>query len=107
MNTTTFTATFTFPTDSVIGFATFIGYQATIMQPINDPTQPFRLVSVPNPQSAIDYLVQKATEHNQSFVRQWADFLVQQNIETTVKPQLDQQIVQPVLNAVQVTVTQN
>lgn len=111
MNTTTFTATFTFPTDSIIGFATWLGYSSTIKQPVlNDDGSIKMYEDVQNPQSALDFVKGKATNHIQTFVTGWAEYLKKQAIKEQVdaltsqlSPQLDEQIIKPVKDAIQVT----
>jgi hypothetical protein len=115
MNTTKFTASFTFSTESIIGFAKFLGYKETIPEPVYNEDGTVKLYEeVPNTQTALDYVKEKALTHIQLFVTGWADKLVQDGLneaiqQTTdeVKPQLEDAILKPVKEAIQVTYETN
>lgn len=107
METITFTATFTFPKESVLNFAEFMGYQNKIIEEVREnDTAISTHKEVDNPESAFDFIARLAKEHNELFVTKWADFLVEAEVQKQIgiiKPQLEQQIVQPVKDAIQVT----
>lgn len=111
MTNVTFTATFTFPKESVQGFAQFIGYVDTIKQPVlHEDGTISHYVDAPNPQSAFDFICVKAKEHNEQFCSGWAHYLVQQAIDTQtaqLRPQLEEQILKPVKDAVVLTYSEN
>ena len=94
METITFTATFTFPRSSIIGFAKFLGYPDTAITTDGVPEEVF------------DFIARLAKEHNEKFVTTWANMLVQEQVQAqvdTIKPQVEAQILQPVKDAIQVT----
>lgn len=93
MKTITFTHTFTFPEDSVIGFANFLGYDSEKMT-----------------ETPIEYVTRLSREHSLQFTSRWAKELVRLEIlkqVNVVRPQIEQAIVKPVEDALQVTVQVN
>lgn len=105
METITYKMQFTFPKASVIAFAKFIGYQEKISQ-VNPENPTGGLIEVDNTENVFDYIARMAKEHNEKFVTVWADFLVQKELDKQVdviKPQIEQAIVKPVKDAIQVT----
>ena len=80
-----------------------LGYQDTVVDMVTGEVSP-------NPEGIDDFIARKAKEHNMPFVTGWAKFLVQTNLDgaiqqtvDTVKPQLDNAILKPVEDAIQVT----
>lgn len=111
MNTTTFTATFTFPTESIIGFANYLGYSETIDIPQyhEDGTIPY-YSKEPNPENQFDFIKRLVREHNEKFVTQWAEHLSRIELEKQMKPikeQIEQAVIAPVKNAIQITYEEN
>jgi len=114
---TTFTATFTFPTESIIAFAKApisqggLGYQDTIQVLSKNPITGIPMyVSQPNPEAPLDFVARKAKEHNEKFTSAWAKNLVQQQVQAQTAPitahihaSVEAQILQPVIDAIQVT----
>lgn len=110
METITFTATFTFSKESVIGFAQFLGYQSKIQQQRVLEDGSYSYSEIDNPETVFDFLARLAKEHNEKFTTVWAEYLVQQEISKQVdilKPQFDAQIIQPVKDSIQVTYQEN
>lgn len=105
METITYKMQFTFPKASVIAFAKFIGYQEMVSEYSEEnPTIP--IGTIQNPENVFDFVARMAREHNQKFVTIWADFLVQKELGKqidAIKPQIEQAIVKPVVDAIQVT----
>ena len=82
----TFKQQFTFNEEAVKGFAIYLGWEED-----------------ENTESFIDFVNNKAREHSLKFTKAWAEKLKQDYINQTVKeniePQLYQQIVKPVEDA--------
>jgi hypothetical protein len=98
METITFTATFTFPKESVLVFAKFLQYEEYIMSENGE--------GIDNPESPYDYIAQLAKEHNESFATKWAEYLANEELQkqiAIIKPQIDSAIIEPVKQAIQVT----
>ena len=113
MNTTTFTASFTFPTDSIVGFGQYMKYQNIIgvnKKDADGNVLPYEFEFIPNPESLFDYIARLAKAHNEKFVTQWANTLVNEQVKAQITPiqtAMEAQIIQPVKDAVQVTYTSN
>lgn len=105
MKTITFTHSFTFPEDSVLGFAAFLGYQDTIADTTQSPT-----VFSQNTETAVDFVTRKSKEHSLIFTTKWAKFLVDQEVKrqaAVIQAQFQDAIVKPVIDALVVTSTVN
>jgi hypothetical protein len=102
----TYTATFTFPKSSVLGFAKWMQYQETIPKGTALADGTITEEETVNPENAFDFIARKAKEHNEAFVTGWANFLRDQEVQKqsdVIREELDTQIVQPVRDAIDVT----
>lgn len=111
MTNITFTQTFTFPEQSVKGFAIYLGWQEKLTQKVETWTDElwwpiFTTEEYDNPQTFAEFVDEKAKAHSLSFTKSWAEMLKQQEIDRqvnelkeTIEPGLHDQIVQPVEDA--------
>lgn len=107
MKTITFTHTFTFPEQSVLGFAKFLGYVESSETPRFDSNGTFIETTItPNAESPVDYVSRLSKEHSLTFVTKWANWLAEKELEKQIdiiKPQIDEALVKPVEQALAVT----
>lgn len=114
MTNITFTHKFTFPEDKVKNFAIFLGWQEKLTRQIEvvdddtttPPTVHMEDEEYDNPETFSEYVDKLAKEHTLIFIKQWADKLKQDYVETQVaelkaqiEPVADDEIVKPVENA--------
>lgn len=86
-----------------LGFATHLGYKPTV-QSMNEQGD---IVDVPNEQTPEDFIKAKAKEHMDLFTSGWANSLVDKYAEPQIqhiKEELHEQLVQPVIDSIEVTV---
>jgi hypothetical protein len=104
MKTITFKQQFTFNEEAVMGFAIFLGWRDMIeTQSEYKDGEMARTIMIENPESFTDFVDRKAREHSLEFTKSWAEKLKQDYINKTVaeniEPQLHEQIVKPVEDA--------
>lgn len=114
MTNITFSQHFTFPEESVKGFAIYLGWKEKLTRQIeiidDETTTPatghFENEEYDNPQSFTEFVEEKAREHTLLFTKSWAEKLKQEYLNTqvdnfkgTIEPTLYEQIIKPVEDA--------
>lgn len=113
MKTITFKQQFTFPAESVKGFALFLGWTESLKRTItvvdesdgegNPIASHFEEEEYPNPETYSGFVAKKAREHSLNFTKQWAQKLKEDakeeqlsQLRDSLEPQLHEQIIKPV-----------
>lgn len=120
MKTITFKQEFTFPEESVKGFALFLGWiekftrSIAIVDENGVDTGNFEIEEYDNPETYIQYVERLSIEHTQKFTKAWAEKLKEDYLNTQVEsfkeqtePALYEQIIKPVEDALISEVIEN
>lgn len=115
----TFKQQFTFPEEAIIGFAKFMGWEEKKTREVmitvesdpedettSEPTVRYEQEEYDNEETYVAFVERKAVEHSQKFTVAWAETLKNQYIaekiealKAELEPQLHEQIIKPVEEA--------
>lgn len=102
----TITHSFSFNDEAIKGFAIFLWWQEKIQQFANEDC--IWYIEVDNPESYIDYVKRLSMQHSEAFTTGYASHIVEEMVATEadrIRPALEEQIIEPVKQALQVEVT--
>lgn len=102
----TITQSFTFPEESVKWFAIYLGWREKITQQKVSTNWEVENIEIDNPQTFASFVEEKAKEHTQKFVLQYANRLKQERLaeeaekaKNAISPILDEEIINPIKEA--------